>query len=172
MCIFVEPSPFSHVSGMKNRFLRLIENLVELGDEVTVVTPDRNPPANWHGAKVIGVHGFKLPFYPGDTLLLSYATDKRVKQLFSDPERKPDLLHCSSPGALIWTACFLANKYEVPLVQSYHTHIPHYIPQYTWAGLVKPMWERRGASRTHLTHLYLSSPVYILLNGALGVLLQ
>lgn len=153
VCIFVEPSPFSHVSGMKNRFLRLIENLVELGDEVTVVTPDRNPPANWHGAKVIGVHGFKLPFYPGDTLLLSYATDKRVKQLFSDPERKPDLLHCSSPGALIWTACFLANKYEVPLVQSYHTHIPHYIPQYTWAGLVKPMWDciRVWTSRADLT---------------------
>ena len=28
VCVFVEPSPFSHVSGMKNRFLRLIENLV------------------------------------------------------------------------------------------------------------------------------------------------
>ena len=38
------------------------------------------------------------------------------------------------PGALIWTACHLSEKYAVPLVQSYHTHIPHYIPQYTWAG--------------------------------------
>ena len=26
-------------------------------------------------------------------------------------------------------------------MQSYHTHIPHYIPRYTWAGLVKPMWD-------------------------------
>jgi hypothetical protein len=65
VCIFVEPSPFSHVSGMKNRFLRLIENLVELGDTVTVVTPDRNAPAIYAGAAVIGVHGFQLPFYPG-----------------------------------------------------------------------------------------------------------
>ena len=24
---------------------------------------------------------------------------------------------------------------------SYHTHIPHYIPRYTWSGLVKPMWD-------------------------------
>lgn len=24
---------------------------------------------------------------------------------------------------------------------SYHTHIPHYIPQYTWDGLVEPMWK-------------------------------
>lgn len=26
-------------------------------------------------------------------------------------------------------------------VVSYHTHIPHYIPQYTWRGLVEPMWK-------------------------------
>jgi sulfoquinovosyltransferase len=141
VCIFVEPSPFSHVSGMKNRFLRLIENLVELGDDVVVVTPDRDPPATYAGARVIGVHGFKLPFYPGDTLLLSYARDKRVEALFADPARRPDVLHCSSPGALIWTACGLSEKYDVPLVQSYHTHIPFYIPRYTWAGLVKPMWD-------------------------------
>ena len=25
VAVFVEPSPFSHMSGMKNRFLRLIE---------------------------------------------------------------------------------------------------------------------------------------------------
>lgn len=23
---------------------------------------------------------------------------------------------------------------------SYHTHIPEYIPKYTWSGLVEPMW--------------------------------
>ena len=90
---------------------------------------------------MIGVHGFKLPFYPGDTLLLSYAKDPRVERLFKDPATRPDVLHCSSPGALIWTACGLSDKYKVPLVQSYHTHIPHYIPRYTWAGLVKPMWD-------------------------------
>ena len=26
-------------------------------------------------------------------------------------------------------------------VVSYHTHIPYYIPQYTWSGLVEPMWK-------------------------------
>ena len=50
--VFVEPTPFSHVSGMKNRFLRLIENLVDLGDDVVVVTPDRNPPAEYHGMAI------------------------------------------------------------------------------------------------------------------------
>lgn len=74
VAIFVEPSPFSHVSGMKNRFECLIQGLrgkrmlcvepiartsisripipTELGDDVTVVTPDVNPPKHYFGARV------------------------------------------------------------------------------------------------------------------------
>lgn len=79
VAIFVEPSPFSHVSGMKNRFLRLIEDLATSGDDVRgdamsafhlryrfysfsmlqtislqvlVITPDRNPPEEYGGARV------------------------------------------------------------------------------------------------------------------------
>jgi sulfoquinovosyltransferase len=33
-----------------------------------------------------------------------------------------------------------ARLLAVPLVMSYHTHIPEYIPRYTWSGLVQPMW--------------------------------
>ena len=52
IAIFVEPSPFSHVSGMKIRFSNLIKGLREIGDEVTVVTPCVNPPKTYCGAKV------------------------------------------------------------------------------------------------------------------------
>lgn len=52
ICLFVEPSPFSHVSGMKNRFQSLIKNLRQEGDEVLVVTPDPKPPKEYCGAKV------------------------------------------------------------------------------------------------------------------------
>lgn len=44
VALFVEPSPFSHISGMKNRFLCLIKELREAGDDVTVFTPDNKPP--------------------------------------------------------------------------------------------------------------------------------
>lgn len=49
--VFIEPSPFSHVSGMKIRFSNLIKGLREVGDDVTVVTPCINPPRTFHGAK-------------------------------------------------------------------------------------------------------------------------
>ena len=139
IAIFVEPSPFSHVSGMKNRFLRLIENLRDMGDDVVVITPDRSPPEEYYGAKVIGLRGFVLPFYGTDTLLLSFGFDGRVAKEFK--ERKPDLVHCAVPGGMINGAMWYCKTMNIPLVQSYHTHIPHYIPRYTWAGLVKPMWD-------------------------------
>lgn len=39
-------------------------------------------------------------------------------------------------GALLY-----AKIFDIPILVSYHTHIPQYIPQYTWAGLVEPMWK-------------------------------
>ena len=50
--MFVEPSPFSHVSGMKIRFSNLIKELRQLGSEVTVFTPCVDPPKSFCGAKV------------------------------------------------------------------------------------------------------------------------
>lgn len=52
VAIFVEPSPFSHISGMKNRFESLIKNLRDAGDDVMVVTPDPAPPKEFCGAQV------------------------------------------------------------------------------------------------------------------------
>ena len=52
VAVFVEPSPFSHVSGMKIRFSNLIKELRHLGSEVTVFTPCVAPPESFCGAKV------------------------------------------------------------------------------------------------------------------------
>ncbi len=52
VAVFVEPSPFSHVSGMKIRFSNLIKELRQLGSEVTVFTPCVDPPKTFCGAKV------------------------------------------------------------------------------------------------------------------------
>lgn len=62
VAIFVEPSPFSHISGMKNRFECLIRNLKDQGDDVIVFTPDRAPPKEYFGAKVC----IPLRTYRGD----------------------------------------------------------------------------------------------------------
>ena len=181
IAIFVEPSPFSHVSGMKIRFSNLIKGLRDIGDDVTVVTPCINPPKTFCGAKVmpvslllttkqiasavfvglllgvvwtaqrgagmrqqphvqvINVLGFSLPFYRSPTLLLSMGLSVRV--LWHLLWHRPDVIHVSSPGLLVFATILYAKLLAIPLVVSYHTHIPEYIPRYTWRGLVEPMWK-------------------------------
>eukprot|EP01024_Parvocaulis_polyphysoides_P067884 TRINITY_DN8196_c1_g2_i1.p1 TRINITY_DN8196_c1_g2~~TRINITY_DN8196_c1_g2_i1.p1 ORF type:complete len:486 (+),score=63.09 TRINITY_DN8196_c1_g2_i1:36-1493(+) len=137
IAIFVEPSPFSHVSGMKNRFQQLIKHLREEGDDVTVFTPDQAPPKQFCGARVVGLFGIPLPFYNCPTLLLSLGVGLNViQQLIVN---RPDIIHVSTPGIVVFAAMLYARLLSVPLVVSYHTHIPKYIPQYTWKALAKPL---------------------------------
>lgn len=103
-----------------------------------MVTPDRNPPPDFCGAKVVNVLGFKLPFYNSPTLLLSLGLSARV--LYCLLQQRPDVIHVSSPGLLVFAATLYAKLLAIPLVVSYHTHIPEYIPKYCWNGLVEPMW--------------------------------
>lgn len=142
VAIFVEPSPFSHVSGMKNRFESLIQGLRDAGDDVTVFTPDRHPPKEFHGAKVISVMGFPLPQYKSPTLLLSVGLSLRV--LWHLIMSRPHVIHASCPGPLTLGSIMYAKLLAIPLVLSYHTHVPDYIPLYfprMLAGtLVRMLW--------------------------------
>jgi len=138
VALFVEPSPFSHVSGMKNRFECLIKGLKQAGDDVVVFTPDRTPPKTFAGADVVGVLGFPMPYYRSATLLLSLGLSLRV--LWTLWKQRPDVIHVSTPGVLVFAAVLYSRLFRVPLVMSYHTHIPEYIPRYMWRGLVAPMW--------------------------------
>ncbi|KAJ8533917.1 hypothetical protein K7X08_007241 [Anisodus acutangulus] len=61
IAIFVEPSPFSYVSGYKNRFQNFIRYLREMGDEVMVVTTHEGDHPEFYGAKCIGSRSFPCP---------------------------------------------------------------------------------------------------------------
>lgn len=88
--------------------------------------------------QVVNVLGFKLPFYQSATLLLSLGLSVRV--LYYLFKQRPQVIHVSTPGIMMFAAVLYARLLAVPLVMSYHTHIPEYIPKYTWKGLVQPMW--------------------------------
>jgi len=136
IALFVEPSPFAYVSGYKNRFQNFIKYLREMGDEVLVVTTHEGVPREFLGAKVIGSRSFPCPFY--QNVPLSLALSPRI--ISEVAQFKPDIIHSTSPGIMVFGALIIAKLLCVPLVLSYHTHIPVYIPRYTSAWLVKPMW--------------------------------
>lgn len=136
IALFVEPSPFAYVSGYKNRFQNFIKYLREMGDEVMVVTTHEGVPDEFYGAKLIGSRSFPCPWY--QKVPLSLALSPRI--ISEVAKFKPDIIHASSPGIMVFGALAIAKMLCVPIVMSYHTHVPVYIPRYTFSWLVHPMW--------------------------------
>jgi len=146
VCIFVEPSPFTYVCGYKNRFCNLIRYLREAGCEVLVITTGpgivlegdagREQPTDYFGARVVSAYSFSCPLYW--PLPLSFALSPRLWREVRD--FKPDIVHCSSPGVMVIAAWLYATILRSPLVFSYHTHLPAYLPRYGLSVLVSAMW--------------------------------
>ncbi|EFJ45014.1 hypothetical protein VOLCADRAFT_82536 [Volvox carteri f. nagariensis] len=149
VCIFVEPSPFTYVSGYKNRFTTMIKYLVEAGCEVLVVTTGKgftlpsvdsssfcDQPETFCGARVVSALSFGCPWYL--QVPLSFALSPRIWREVRD--FRPELIHCSSPGVMVFAAKFYAWLLKLPIVLSYHTHVPSYLPRYGIQCLVPAMW--------------------------------
>lgn len=136
IALFVEPSPFAYISGYKNRFQNFIKHLREMGDEVLVVTTHKGAPEEFHGAKVVGSWSFPCPLY--QNVPLSLALSPRI---YSEVTKfKPDIIHATSPGIMVFGALAIAKMLSVPMVMSYHTHLPAYLPGYNLNWLLGPTW--------------------------------
>ncbi|XP_074558266.1 sulfoquinovosyl transferase SQD2-like [Curcuma longa] len=81
---------------------------------------------------------FSCPLY--NNVPLSLALSPRI--ISEVAKFKPDIIHASSPGIMVFGALTIAKMLCVPIIMSYHTHIPKlkYIPRYTWGWFVEPMW--------------------------------
>lgn len=130
VALLVEPTPFTHVCGYANRFKEMLRFLRESGDtEVSIATPDDkdDAPKEYEGFPVSTVTGYRLPLYP--EVCLTGDLKGEAKKMIDD--FKPDLIHVSSPGFLVLAAVVYAKANKIPLVMSYHTHLPVYAEKYT-----------------------------------------
>ncbi|GAB4823657.1 hypothetical protein N2152v2_010703 [Parachlorella kessleri] len=158
----VEPSPFTYVCGYMNRYRNTIKFLTEAGCEVLVVTPGkgvsmpgadysaaRDQPKEFHGAKVVEAFSVGLPWYWA--LPLSFALSPRIYKEVK--AFQPDVIHCSSPGVMWLAALIYSRLLKKPLVYSYHTHVPEYMPRYNMTLFIKAMWSiiRFFHNAAHLT---------------------
>lgn len=132
IALFVEPTPFTHVSGYSNRFNEMLRYLKKAGDEVEVITTDghsdpKELPSERFGYRIHHTLGFVFPLYKQITLTFDLPDLKGAKVL----ERfKPDLIHVTSPGFITFATIFYARVMRIPLLASYHTHIPVYSRNY------------------------------------------
>jgi glycosyltransferase involved in cell wall biosynthesis len=123
------------VDGIVTRLRHTVEHLQRNGDEVLVVSPDGGLK-EYKGARIHGVSGFPLPLYPELKLALPRPSIGVAIEAF-----KPDLIHVVNPAVLGLAGLFYAKLMRVPLVASYHTHLPQYLQHYGLGMFEGLMWE-------------------------------
>ena len=123
------------VDGIVTRLRHTIEHLERNGDRVLVVAPDGGL-TEYKGAKIHGVPGLPLPLYPELKLALPSVGTKEVIAKFD-----PDLIHVVNPAVLGLSGIYYAKKLNIPLVASYHTHLPQYLQHYGLGALEGVFWE-------------------------------
>ncbi|HTW62629.1 MAG TPA: glycosyltransferase family 1 protein, partial [Terracidiphilus sp.] len=134
------------IDGIVTRLCHTIRHLRAFGHQVLIVAP--RGVAEYAGARVYGVPGFDFPMYPELKLALPRPSVSRALQDF-----QPDLVHAINPAVLGVSAFFYTSGHRVPLVVSYHTHLPKYLAYYRLGMLEGLMWSTmRGAyNRADLT---------------------
>jgi len=123
------------VDGIVTRLTKTLPHLVEAGDEVMVFCPE-GAPDNHAGAQVVGVPALPLPLYPELKLALPRPAVSEALERF-----RPDLVHVVNPAVLGLGGIWLAKTRNLPLVASYHTHLPKYLEHYGMGMLEPLLWE-------------------------------
>lgn len=123
------------VDGIVTRLKHTVDHLQRQGDQVMVFSPDGGL-REYRGAKIHGVSGFPLPLYPELKLALPRPSIGEALEDF-----KPDLVHVVNPAVLGLGGIYYSKAMNVPLVASYHTHLPKYLEHYGLGMLEGVMWE-------------------------------
>lgn len=123
------------VDGIVTRLSHTVDHLQRSGDQVLVFSPDGGL-REYKGAKICGVPGFPLPLYPELKLALPRPSLRQALEDF-----QPDLIHIVNPAVLGLGGLYYAKSLDVPLVASYHTHLPKYLEHYGLGMLEGVMWE-------------------------------
>lgn len=134
------------IDGIVTRLCQTITYLQSEGHQVLVVCPE-GAPAEYKGSQVHGVSGFPLPLYPELKMALPRPSIHYALDRF-----KPDLIHVANPAVLGLSGIFYSKWRNVPLVASYHTHLPQYLHYYGLGMLEGLLWEllKLGHNQAHL----------------------
>lgn len=123
------------VDGIVTRLRHTVDHLQRQGNQVMVIAPDGGIREH-KGAQVYGVPGFPLPLYPELKLALPRPAIGSTLKLF-----QPEVIHIVNPAVLGLAGLFYSKVLDVPLVASYHTHLPEYLQHYGLGMLEGVLWE-------------------------------
>ncbi|WP_017328405.1 glycosyltransferase family 1 protein [Synechococcus sp. PCC 7336] len=124
------------IDGIVTRLCHTIEHLTAHGNEVIAIAPDVDgAPRRFARARVYGMPGIPLPMYPELKLAAPGPAIGRVLRRF-----RPDIIHVVNPAVLGLGGMYYSDAMKVPLVASYHTHLPKYLQHYGLGFLEGTLW--------------------------------
>ncbi|HTO55568.1 MAG TPA: glycosyltransferase family 1 protein [Myxococcota bacterium] len=136
------------IDGITNRLANTIRCLRARGHEVLVFAPSGSVPSH-AGARVVRAPSLPFPGYPG--LRLGLVDPRWLLELALF---RADVVHAVGPAVLGVWGVTAARALGLPLVASYHTDLPRYLPSYGLGraeGLVWSLIRRvHGAAHVNL----------------------
>ena len=134
------------IDGIVTRLCHTLRYLRAAGHEVLVVAP--RGVEEFEGTPVHGVSAIPFPPYPDLKLAVPRPSVGRVLKKF-----RPDIIHAVNPAVLGVTAFFSSSYDRVPLIVSYHTHLPKYLRYYRVGFMEGLLWRcmRSTYNRADLT---------------------
>jgi glycosyltransferase involved in cell wall biosynthesis len=153
IAVFTETAP-PRVNGVVRRLDQTIRLLSDAGDDVIVFAPSGGTDT-WHGAEVVGAPCFPLPMYPEIAVGMPRPALRSRLAKFA-----PDVVHVVNPAVLGAGGVVYARSLRIPLVASFHTHLPRYLHHYGF-GIFEPWaWDILRSLHNQATlNLCISNPV-------------
>lgn len=153
IAVFTETAP-PNVNGVVRRLDETIRLLQASGDDVLVFAP-ATKEAHWQGAELVAAPAVPLPMYP--EIVVGMPRPALRSRLASF---QPDVVHAVNPAVLGAGGILYARSLGLPVVASFHTHLPRYLHHYG-LGLFEPLaWDLlRSLHNQAVVNLCISAPI-------------
>lgn len=123
--------------GIVTRLTKAIDYMIEENHEVIVIVPDvGDMPSHYRKARIYPMPAKNFFFYKHRPWGIP---STKVGKLFKSFD--PDIVHVVSPFSLGVAGVHYAKKYDIPLICSFHTNIPHYLSHYGFEALESVVWK-------------------------------
>lgn len=121
--------------GICTRFAKMVVEMKKLGHEVIVISPDLGID-EYEGVPVFRIETLTFPLYGSRPWGIPSRKIKYILKAF-----KPDIIHAVNPFFMGTSAVRYAKQLNIPLLTSYHTHMPNYLDHYKMPLLKPILWE-------------------------------
>ena len=147
MKIAIFTDTYDEVNGVANAFQKLIEYALTNNKEVELFTHSTKTTSVERLNKKVKIHRIKVkvPIQLHNDLHFDLIWfDKYLLTYFK--ENKFDLIHTATPGSMGLNALFIAKMFKIPLLGSYHTHLPEYVASRVSHFLQRVKWLEKRSS--------------------------